>query len=87
MAHLVVIMACIAAATIVAAAAADHSTGCGQGAGLLCGAARLLKGEGPRGLWGRVMNVVDKVMGVRVAVAMLRAYGRLGGRRLEAAGV
>lgn len=85
MAHLVVIMACIAAATIVAAATADHSTGCGQGAGLLRGAACLLEGEGPGGLRCRVMDVVDEVMGVGVAV--LRAYGRLRGRRLEAAGV
>lgn len=87
MAHLVVIMACIAAATIVAATAADHSTGRGQGTGRLCGAARLLEGEGPGRLWRRVMDVVDKVVGVGVGVAMLRAHSLLGGRCLQAAGV
>lgn len=80
-------MACIAAATIVAAATADHSTGRRQDTGLLCRAARLLEGEGPGGLWRRVMDVVDKVVGVGVGVAVLRAHGLLGGRCLQAAGV
>lgn len=88
-AHLVMVMACIAATTIVAAAAADSSTGRRQSAGSLHGTARLLEGEGSRGLWRRVMDVVDKVVGVAVAVAVtvavLGANGLLRGRRLQAA--
>lgn len=81
------VMACIAATTIVAGAAADSSTGRRQSAGSLHGTARLLEGQGSRGLWRRVMDVVDKVVGVAVAVtvAVLGADGLLRGRRLQAA--
>lgn len=77
------------AATTVVAVAADSSAGCGQSAGSLHGAARLLKGQGARGLRCWVMDVVDEVVSVAVvvavAVAMLRAAALLRGRRLQAA--
>lgn len=91
MAYLVMVMACIAATTIVAAA--DSSTGCRQGTGSLHRAAWLLKGQGAGGLWCWVMDMVDEVVSVAVAVAVavamtvavLRAIGLLRGRRLQAA--
>lgn len=83
---LVVVVACVAATTIVAAAAADSCTGCGQSTGPLHGAARLLKGQGARGLWCWVMNMVDEVVSIAVAVAVtvavLRATCLLRGGRL-----
>lgn len=80
------VVGCVAATTTVAAAA-DSSTGCGQSTGSLHGAARLLKGQGARGLWRWVMDMVDEVVSVAVAVtvAVLRATGLLRGRRLQAA--
>lgn len=82
-AHLVVVVGRVAATTAVAAAA-DSSTGCGQSAGSLHGAAGLLKRQGARGLWSWVMDVVDEVVSVAVAVAVLRAAGLLRGRHLQA---
>lgn len=92
MAYLVMVMACIAATTIVAAAA-DSSTGCRQSTGSLHRTAWLLKGQSARGLWCWVMDMVDEVVSVAVAVAVavamtvavLRATGLLRGRRLQAA--
>lgn len=80
------IEACVAATTIVAAAA-DNSAGCGQSTGSLHRAARFLKGQGAWGLRCRVMDMVDEVVRVTVAVtvAVLSATGLLRGRRLQAA--
>lgn len=73
---------CVAAATTTVAAA-DSSTGCGQSTGPLHRAAGLLKGQGPRGLRCWVMDMVEEV--VSIAVAVLQAAGLLRGRRLQAA--
>lgn len=77
----------VAASTDVAAA--DSSTRCRQSGGPLHGAAGLLERQGARGLWRWVVNVVDEVVGVAVAVdvtvAVLRATGLLRGRGLHAA--
>lgn len=84
------VMACIAATTIVTAAA-NSSTGCRQSTGSLHRTAGLLKGQGARGLGRWVMDMVDEVVStavtvtVTVAVAVLGAAGLLGGRRLQAA--
>lgn len=87
-AYLVMVMACIVAAST-DVAAADSSTRCRQSGGPLHGAARLLKRQGARGLRRRVVNVVDEVVSVAVAVdvtvAVLRAAGLLRGRGLHAA--
>lgn len=76
------VMSCIAAATTVVAAA-DSSTCCRQSGGPLHGAARLLKRQGAGRLRCRVVNVVDEVVSVAVAVdmtvAVLRATGLLRG--------
>lgn len=79
------VVACVA--TTIVAAAANSSAGCGQSTGSFHGAARLLKGQGARGLWCWVMDMVDEVVSVAVsvAVAVLRTSGLLGGRRLQAA--
>lgn len=69
MAYLVMVMACIAATTIVAAAA-DSSTGCRQSTGSFHRTARLLKGQGTRGLWCWMMDMVDEVVSTAVAVAV-----------------
>lgn len=90
------VMSCIAAAaatiTVVAAAAAaaaDSSTRCRQSSGPLHGAARLRKRQGAGRLWCWVVNVVDEVVSVAVAVdmtvAVLGAGGLLRGRGLHAA--
>lgn len=94
MAYLVMVMACIAATTIVAAAA-DSSTGCRQSTRSLHRTARLLKGQGARGLWCWVMDMVDEVVSIAVAVtvamavamtmAVLRATSLLRGWCLQAA--
>lgn len=68
MAYLVMVMACIAATTIVAAA--DSSTGCRQSTGSFHRTARLLKGQCARGLWCWMMDMVDEVVSTAVAVAM-----------------
>lgn len=84
--YLVMVVACVAATTIVAAAAADSCAGCRQSTGPLHRAARFLKGQGARGLWCWVMNMVDEVVSVAVpvavTVAVLRATGLLRGGRL-----
>lgn len=76
------VMSCITAATTVAAAA-DSSTCRRQSGGPLHGAARLLKRQSAGRLWCWVVNVVDEVVSVAVAVdmavAMLRATGLLRG--------
>lgn len=81
------VVGCVAATTIVAAAA--DSAGCRQSIGSLHGAARLLKGQGARRLWCWVMDMVDEVVSVAVAMAVavtvLRATGLLRGRHLQAA--
>lgn len=85
---LVMVVGWVAATTVVAAAAADSSAGCGQSTGALHGAARiLLKGQGARGLWSWVMDMVDEVVSAAVAVTVtvLRDTGLLRGRRLQAA--
>lgn len=89
-AYLVMVVGCVAAAaTTTVAAAADASTGCGQSAGPFHGAARLVKGQGPRGLRCWVMDMVEEVVSIAVAVTVtvgvLRAAGLLRGRRLQAA--
>lgn len=85
--YLVMVVSCVAATTV--AAAADYSAGCGQSAGSLHGAARLLKGQGARGLRCWVMDMVDEVVStavtMAVSMAVLRAAGLLRGRRLQAA--
>lgn len=81
---LVVVVGCVAA-TAAVAAAADSSTGGGKSTGSLYRAAWLLKGHGARGLRCRMMDMVEKVVSVAVAVAVLRATGLLRGRRLQAA--
>ncbi len=80
------VVGCVAATTIVAAAA-DNSAGCGQSTGSLHRAAWLLKGQGARALWCWVMDMVDEVVSVAVtvAVAVLRDTGLLRRRRLQAA--
>lgn len=80
------VVGCVAAATVVTAAA-ESSAGCGQSAGSLHGAARLLKWEGAHGLRRRVMDVVEEVVGVVVAVPVpvLRGGRLLRGRCLQAA--
>lgn len=83
-AYLVVVVGCVATTTTVAAAA-DSSARCGQSTGSLHRAARLLKGQGARGLWCWVMDMVDEVVSIAVAVTVLRATGLLRGRRLQAA--
>lgn len=84
------VMACIVAAST-DVAAADASTRWGQSGGPLHGAARLLERQGARGLWRRVVNVVDEVVSVAVAVdvtvAVLGAAGLLRGGGLHAARV
>lgn len=84
------VMACIVAAGT-DAAAGNASARWRQRGGPLHGAARLLKRQGARGLRRRVVNVVDEVVSVAVAVdvtvAVLRAAGLLGGRGLHAARV
>lgn len=71
------VMSCIAAATTVAAA--DASTRCGQSGGPLHGAARLLERQRAGRLRRWVVDVVDEVVSVAVAVdvtvAVLRATG------------
>lgn len=81
--YLIVVVACIGATTIVAAA--DSSAGRRHCIGPLHEAARLWKGEGSRRLWRWVMNVVDEVVTIAVAVAVQRAAGLLRGRCLQAA--
>jgi len=80
-AYLVVVVGRVAAAP--GAAAADSSAGRGQSTGPLHGAAGLLKGQGPGGLWSRVVDMVDEVVSVAVVVNV--APGLLRGRRLQAA--
>lgn len=77
---LVMVVGCIVATTTVAAAA-DSSTGCRQSTGSLHRAARLLKGQGARWLWCWVMDMVDEVVSIAVAmtVAVLGATGLLRG--------
>lgn len=81
-AYLVMVMACIVAAST-DVAAADSSTRWRQSGGPLHGAAGLLKRQGARGLRRWVVNVVDEVVSVAVAVdvtvAVLRATGLLRG--------
>lgn len=86
-AYLVMVVGWVAATTVVAAAAADSSAGCGQSTGALHRAARILKGQGARGLWSWVMDMVDEVVSAAVAVTVtvLRDTGLLRGRRLQAA--
>lgn len=76
------VVACIAAAST-DVAAANSSTCCRQSGGPLHCAARLLKSQGARGLWRWVVNVMDEVVSVAVAVdvtvAVLRATGLLRG--------
>lgn len=84
------VMACIVAAST-DAAAGHAGARWRQRGGPLHGAARLLKRQGARGLRRRVVNVVDEVVSVAVAVdvtvAVLRAAGLLRGRGLHAARV
>lgn len=82
---LLIVVVARVAATAVAAAAADGSAGRRQKTGSLHGAAGLLKGQGARRLWRWVMDVVDEV--VSVAVAVLSAAVGLRRRRLQAARV
>lgn len=72
-------MGCVAAAAATVAAAADSGAGCRQSTGPLHGAARFLEGQGARGLRRRVVDVVEEVVSVAVAVAVLRAGGLLRG--------
>lgn len=84
--YLVMVVGCVAAATTVTAAA-DSSARCRESIGSLHGAARLLKGEGTYRLRCWVMNMVEEVVSIAVAVTMdvLRAAGLLRRRRLQAA--
>lgn len=65
------------------AGAANSSTGRGHSTGPLHGAAGLLKGQGPGGLWSGVVDMVDEVVSVAVVVNV--APGLLRGRCLQAA--
>lgn len=84
---------CGAATTVAAAAAAaaDPSTRCGHSSGTLHRAGGVWKGQVACGLWCWVMEMMEEVMRIAVAVtvtvSMLRATGLLGGRGLQAAGV
>lgn len=78
---LVVVVGRVAAAP--GAATADSSAGRGQSTGPFHGAAGLLKGQGPGGLWSGVVDMVDEVVSVAVVVNV--APGLLRGRRLQAA--
>lgn len=66
-------------AAAAAAATADPSAGCRQGSGPFQRAARLWEGQGGWSLWGWVVQVVEEVVSIAVAVVVLRDVGLLGG--------
>lgn len=67
------VVGCVTAATTVATG--NASTGGRQSAGSLHRTALLLKGHSAQGLWCWVMDMMEKV--VSIAVAVLRATGLL----------